>query len=93
MAGEVGWPTSRKRSLGLELVVGIGCDCEVQTVRARPDRNSWARELQRAYDNDRLQCPNGGGGKLKTILVRPDFEKSFHRLQPQLKLRYPGHSS
>jgi hypothetical protein len=76
-----------------EYAVGIGCDCEVQTDRARPDRNSWARELQRAYDSDRLQRPSGGGGKPKTILVWPDFERSFHRLQLQLKLRYPAHSS
>lgn len=41
--------------------------CQVETVQARPQRNSWARLLKRVFDIDMHTCPNCGGGEMKII--------------------------
>lgn len=58
-------------------------ECEVETVRARPGRISWARLLKRVFDIDMQHCPNGGNEKLKIIaalLERPVIEKILAHL-------------
>ncbi|MFO1293224.1 MAG: transposase [Rubrivivax sp.] len=57
--------------------------CEVETVRARPHRISWARLLERVFNIDMQHCPTCGGGELKiiaAILERPVIEKILTHL-------------
>ena len=61
----------------------IAAECEVETVKARPHRISWARLLKRVFDIDMQHCPNCGGGELKiiaAILERPVIEKILTHL-------------
>jgi Putative transposase len=63
--------------------VAVADECEVETVRARPYRTSWARLLKRVFDLDMQHCPNCGAGELKiiaAILERPPVEKILTHL-------------
>jgi len=58
-------------------------ESEVEPVRARPHRISWARLLKRVFDIDMQHCSNCGGGELKiiaAILERPVIEKILTHL-------------
>ncbi len=45
----------------------VADQCELETVRARPQRLSWARLLKRAFDMNTQHRPNCGAGELKII--------------------------
>lgn len=46
-------------------------ECEVQSLRARPNHISWGRLLQRVFDIGMQHSPNCGAGGLKIIAAFP----------------------
>ena len=75
-------------------------ECEVETVRVRPQRISWARLLERVFEIDMQRCPRCCAGEPKiiaAILERAVIGKILTHLgldsrpPPRSKAREAGH--